>query len=131
MHAYEINRGYQMSVGLILNLMYNLNRRILFQPLANILFYSTSSINLVLNLHNFNMLFIKYPQKILLTVKYNHFYWHAENVKIMFSTLFMLFVLHKWCDIKCYYTSVILFLLNGFITLLHSMLVGYTAIASK
>jgi hypothetical protein len=50
-----------MSVGLILNLLKELNKIILCEPLASIiLFYSTSSINLALNLHEYNILFIKY-----------------------------------------------------------------------
>jgi hypothetical protein len=56
-----IYRGYWMSVGLILNLLNELNKIILCEPLASIiLFYSTSSINLVLNLHEYNILFITY-----------------------------------------------------------------------
>jgi hypothetical protein len=50
-----------MSLGLILNLLNELNKIILCEPLANIeenRFYSTSSINLVLNLHEYNILFI-------------------------------------------------------------------------
>jgi hypothetical protein len=43
---FEIHRGYGMSVGLILNLLNELNKIILCEPLASkILFYSTSSIN--------------------------------------------------------------------------------------
>jgi hypothetical protein len=50
-----------MSVGLILNLLNNLNKIIFYNPLAKIiLFYSTSSINLVLNLHKYDILFITY-----------------------------------------------------------------------
>ena len=56
-----IHRGYQMSVNLLLNLLNELNKSILYEPLASIiLFYSTSSVNLVLNLHEFNILFITY-----------------------------------------------------------------------
>ena len=56
-------RGYQMSVGLILNLLNELNKSILCEPLASIiLFYSMSSINLVMNLYEFNILFT-YPNK--------------------------------------------------------------------
>ena len=55
-----------MSVGLILNLLNELNKNILCEPLANkILFYSTSSINLVMDLHEFNILFITYPKRTL------------------------------------------------------------------
>ena len=67
-----VNRGYQMSVGLILNSLNELNKSILCQPLATIiLFYSTRSINLVMNQHEFNILFITYivPQKELFIVK--------------------------------------------------------------
>ena len=61
---FDINRGYQTSVGLILSLLNELNKRILCEPLESIiLFYSTSSIILVINLHEFNILFITYPQK--------------------------------------------------------------------
>jgi hypothetical protein len=47
-----------MSVGLILKyLLKELNKILLCEPLASIiLFYSTSSINLVLNLHEYNIL---------------------------------------------------------------------------
>ena len=59
-----------MSVGLILNLLYELNKSILCEPLARIiLFYSTSSINLVMNLHEFNILFITNSQKELFNCK--------------------------------------------------------------
>ena len=51
-----------MSVGLILNFLNEFNK--------SILFYSTNSINLVLNMHKFNILFITYlPQKEFLIVK--------------------------------------------------------------
>ena len=44
-----------MSVGLILNLLNKLNKSILCEPVASIiLLYSTSSINLVMNLHEVN-----------------------------------------------------------------------------
>jgi hypothetical protein len=50
-----------MSVSLILNLLNELNEIILCEPQASIIvFYSTSAINLVLNLHEFNILFIIY-----------------------------------------------------------------------
>jgi hypothetical protein len=46
-----------MSVGVILNLLNELNKIILCEPLASIiLLYSMSSINLVLNLHKYNIL---------------------------------------------------------------------------
>ena len=62
----KIYNGYQMSIGLILNLLNELNKSILCEPLTSVihvLFYSTSSLNLVLNLHEFNNLFITYPPK--------------------------------------------------------------------
>ena len=100
--ALVLNRGYQMSVGEILNLMNELNKSILCEPLESIiLFYSTSSINIIMNLHEFNILSITYPQKTLKNCK-----------KILFFT----------DTTNCYYTSVILFLLNGFITLLYHVL---------
>ena len=52
-------KGYQMSLGLILNLLNELNKSVVCKPLASIiLFYSTNSINLIMNLHEFNSLFI-------------------------------------------------------------------------
>ena len=52
-----------MSVGLILNLLKELNKSMLCEPLAStISFYSTSSMNLVINLHEFSILFITYPK---------------------------------------------------------------------
>jgi hypothetical protein len=42
-----------MSVSSILNLLHELNKIILCKPLASILLYLTSSINSVLNLHEF------------------------------------------------------------------------------
>ena len=54
-----VNRGYQMSVGFNTEFMERVG--ILFEPLASIiLFYSISSINLVMNLHEFNLLFVTY-----------------------------------------------------------------------
>jgi hypothetical protein len=50
-----------MSVRSILNLLNELNKIVLCEPLPrfiDLLFYSTSSINLVLNLHELNILFI-------------------------------------------------------------------------
>ena len=67
-----------MSVGLILNLLNELNKSILCEPLASILFYSTSSINLVMNLHEFNVLFIDF---LLLIVKKDHHSW--GHVKVL------------------------------------------------
>ena len=62
--AFILNRGYQMSVGLILNLLNYLIKVLFCEPLTSIkLFYSPSSINLVLNLYEFNILFVTYPQK--------------------------------------------------------------------
>ena len=67
-------REYQMSVGLILNLLNKLNKCILCESLTSIMsFYSTSSINLVMYQHEFNILFITYSQKELLIVKKDHF----------------------------------------------------------
>ena len=67
-------RGYQMSVGLILNVLNKLNKSILCEPLESIiLFYSTSSINLLMNLHEFNILFITYAKKNSKIVQKDHF----------------------------------------------------------
>ena len=77
-----------MNVGLILNLLNELNKSILCEPLASItLFYSTSLINLVMNLHEFNILFITYSQKELLIVKKIIFHRHTYNVTLKFCTL--------------------------------------------
>ena len=63
-----------MSVGLMLKLLNELNKSILCEPLARIiLFYLTSLINSVMNLHEFNILFITHPKKELLIVKNDHF----------------------------------------------------------
>ena len=123
---YVINRGYQMSVlGLIqFNkfILNELNESILCEPLANIihvLFYAKSSINLEINLHEFNVLFITYHHtKRTLNCKKDHFHRHAYNITQMFSALLTL-CLYSANDVtsKCYYTSVISFLLHGFITL--------------
>jgi hypothetical protein len=51
-----------MSVSSILNLLHELNKIILCEPLASILFYSTSAINSVMNLPEVNILFITYPK---------------------------------------------------------------------
>ena len=65
-----VYRGYQMSVGLMLDLLNKFNKSLLCEPLASIiLFYSTRSINLVTNLYEFNFLFITYPKKEHLIVK--------------------------------------------------------------
>jgi hypothetical protein len=57
----NIYRGYGMSVSSILNLLHKLNKIILCEPpVITILSYSTSSINSVMNLHKFNILFITY-----------------------------------------------------------------------
>ena len=88
--------GYQMSVGVILHLLNELNKRILCKPLVSIkVFYLTSTINLVMNIHDFDILFITYPPP---------FFFHR----------------HAYSDVtsKCYYTSITSSLLNGFITLL-------------
>ena len=60
-----VHRGYQMSVGLMLSLLNELNKSILYEPLASIIFYSASSINLVMNMPEFNILFITYPKGTL------------------------------------------------------------------
>ena len=53
-----------MSVDLILNLLNEMNKSILCEPLAiTILLYSTSSINSAMNLHEFNIFFITFPNK--------------------------------------------------------------------
>ena len=58
-----MHKGYQMCVGLILILFNKLNKNISRNPLASIiLLYSISLINLVKNLHEFNILFITFPQ---------------------------------------------------------------------
>ena len=65
----RIYRGYQMSVGLILTLLNKLNGSI---EARIILFYSTSSINLVMDLHEFNSLFMTYAQMVKkIILKYN------------------------------------------------------------
>jgi hypothetical protein len=52
-----------MSVSSILNLLHELNKIILCEPLASILlFYSTSAINSVMNIYEFNILFITYQK---------------------------------------------------------------------
>jgi hypothetical protein len=52
-----------MSVGSILNLLNELNKYIICEPLASIiLFSSTHSIDLVMELHEYDILFIKYPK---------------------------------------------------------------------
>ena len=91
---YQIHRGYQMSVGLILNLLNELNKSILCEPLASmILFYLSSSINLVMNLHKFNILIITYPKRNSKNVKKNIiFHRHAYCIMLMFSALSTLFV---------------------------------------
>ena len=79
---------------------------------------ATSSINLVMNLHEFNILFITYSQKELLIVKKTIFHRHTYNVMPMFSVLLTL-CLYSANEVtsECYYTSVKSFLLHGFITL--------------
>ena len=54
-----------MSVGFILNLLNKFNK--------SILFYLTCSINLVMNLHEFNIIFITYPKRNSRIVKKHHF----------------------------------------------------------
>ena len=69
-----------------------------------------------MNLQEFNILFITYFQKELLIVKNDHF----SPTTLTFLTLCW----YSANDVtpKCYYTSVISFLLNGFITLMHRVL---------
>ena len=117
-----------MSVGLILNLMNELNKSILCEPLAN---------NLVMNLHKFNILFntLYSQKKKTLNCKKRSFFHQTFNVMLMFCLLLML-CLYNTNDVtsKCYYTSVISFSLHGFITLLHHVLcdvVGYQQVIQK
>ena len=78
-----------MSVSLILNLLNELNKSVLWESLTSItLFYSMSSINLVMNLHKFNILFITYSQKELLIEKKITFQRHAYNVILTFKAPF-------------------------------------------
>jgi hypothetical protein len=59
----ELYRGYWMSVSSILNLLHKLNKTIFCEPLAGkILFYWTSAINSLMNLHEFNILFVTYQK---------------------------------------------------------------------
>jgi hypothetical protein len=70
-----------MSVSSILNLLHELNRIILCEPLANIiLFHSTSAINSVMNLHKFDILFITYPKLRPFKVKLESFFIDAPIV---------------------------------------------------
>ena len=70
-----------MSVGLILNLVNDLNKSILCEPMASIiLFYSMSSIHLVMNLYEFNILFITNPKNELFICKKKLFF---SNTPIM------------------------------------------------
>ena len=64
-------RGYQISEGLIMNLLNELNKCISCEPLVSIILcYSTSSIKLVMNLHEYLILYFSHtPQKELLIVK--------------------------------------------------------------
>ena len=92
-----------------------------------ILFYSSSSIrfsNEPTNLHEINILFITYfPKRTLNCKRMITFHRQTCNVTLMFSVLLTLY-LHSINGVKskcyytivCYYTSVISFLLNGFIT---------------
>jgi hypothetical protein len=109
-----------MSVGLILNLLNELNKIILCEPLASItLFYLMSSIDLVLNLHKYNILFITYSKRERFTAKMSSFHWRTYSVTLTLARFNAIFI-YDANDItsKCYYTSVISFLLHGFITLL-------------
>ena len=82
-----------MSVGLILNLLNELNKSSIMRAFGSIiLFYSMISINLVMNLHKFNILFIQ-PKKELSIVKKDYFSpTHLQcnaNVKHAFDTIFV------------------------------------------
>ena len=92
-----------MSLGLILNLFKEFNK------------FSNEPARIYSIYHIF--------PKIILIVKRSIFHQQAYNVMLTFSALLML-CLYNANDImsKCYYTSVISFLLNGFITLLHRIL---------
>ena len=81
----QLYRGYQMSVSLN-----KLNKSILCKPLASmILFYSTSSINLVLNMYKFSILFITYfPKRTLNCKKIIIFYRHTYHITLTFSAHF-------------------------------------------
>ena len=96
-----------MNIGLILNLLNELNKSIFCESLVSIiLFYLTRLINLVMNLNECNILFIEYHKKTL---------FH----RLLFSASLTV-SLYSANDVtsKFYYTSVITFLLNGCITLL-------------
>jgi hypothetical protein len=76
-------RGYWMSVSSILNLLNELNM-LLCEPLASmILFYWTSLLNSVINLHEFNILLITFQKnKTVLSVKKVIFHWRAYTCSI-------------------------------------------------
>ena len=83
-----------MSVGLILNILNKLNKGVLCEPLASILlFYSMNSITLVINMHEFNILFITYSQKELFIVKKRSFFTDMPTcnayVKQTFDSMFV------------------------------------------
>ena len=82
--------------------------------------YSICSINLEMNLHEFNILLITYHQKELLIIKKDHFHRHTYYITLLLSTLLTL-RLYSTDDVTSnwYYTSVISFLLHSFITLMH------------
>ena len=63
--------GYQISVDSVLILLNKFNKSILCKPLTSISFHSTSSINLVMNLHEFNTVY-HIPLKELFIVKKNN-----------------------------------------------------------
>ena len=66
-----------MSVALTLNFLNELNNSILCEPLASIiLFYSTCSIKSVIDLHEFNILFITRHLKI-------HVALNCKNCKVV------------------------------------------------
>ena len=87
-----------MSVGFILNLMNKLNKRILCEHFVSIiLFYSTSSINLVMNLTNL-IFYLQHtpPKKNPLNYKKRTFFHrHAYNVTQMTSRYTLALIL---CD---------------------------------
>jgi hypothetical protein len=65
-------REHSMSVSSILNLLHELNKTILCEPLASMLIYSTSAINSVMNLHEFNTKYSIYHTPKLRPFKVNY-----------------------------------------------------------
>jgi hypothetical protein len=60
----------KFNTEFIERVLYN---NILLEPLARILFYSTSSINSVMNLHDCNILIITHPKEKLFKLVKNQF----------------------------------------------------------